>query len=139
MKSNLQANSLVKSGTNYFLSELIEFDKKDFKKLKAGSWLQIKSNSLDIEIIKSSVSFWGRLYSKNSYFLIEKSDSLPKSKKAKKEHFKLKAYLEKELINTQTAIAKEPISAKLIRGKKEFALINLYIDDCIFIEVKELL
>ena len=137
--NNLQANSLATKKESYFISEPIEFNKKDFKKLNKNSWLKIEQSSLNIVISEDSGFVKGRLFSKDSYIFIKKKSITKKEFRAKKGHFLIRCNLEKELINLTTAIAKEHISGVIIKDRLEFALINLYIKDTIYLEIKEIL
>jgi len=136
-KSNLQADSLISINSNYFLSEPIELSKKHIKELKVGSWLKIEQEYLDIFVIKNSLS--AKIFSKDSYLILEKKEKKAKKFKIKKEQFSIKYGFQKELVNRVMAISKLPIRAVLLKGKRDFANINLYINDAIYLEIKELL
>jgi len=138
MKNNLQANLLIESNLNYFKSEPISLSKKSIKALKNGSWIKIDQDSLNVVIDSKKTLFKGKLFSSKEYLLIEKNRKIKKLKNSK-ENFTIKYYFDKELFNTTTAVVKMPISAIMYKGKKEFAKVELFITDNIFIEIKELL
>ena len=139
MSNNLQANSLISNSNNYFLSEPIELSKKDYKDLKVGSWLKIEQNSFNILINNKDKYIYAKVFNKDGYLLIKKSKQKIKKAKKDSQYFSIKYTLDKELINTIMVLTKFPIKAVLLKGKKDYAYIELYIQDSIYIEIKELI
>jgi len=139
MKNNLQADLLISSKLNFFISEPFTLNKKSKNSLKVGSYLKLNSNSLSVALKSKSSFLMAKVFAKNSYLFIKKCKKNTNKFKIKKDNFAIKFNLEKELLTNQTAIAKMPINAIMLKGKKEFANINLYISNAIYIEIKEIL
>jgi len=141
MKSNLQASKLINSlkYLTYLESELIELDYKKLKKLKVGSWLEIKNDNLKTVLIKDKSIIESKLYSIDSYLALSISDNIKDYKfKIPKNHFRLKIDINKDINISDLIINKQPAKATLKIKKKDFANVNLYINNKIYIEIIEL-
>ncbi len=133
MKSNLQAN-----GLNYnlvdFKSELVELSKKDIFKIEENRWLKIEKEYLHIYKDKSAK----KLYANGEYLLI-KDTKYKKVKNRYKSNFYLKIDIDRALISNNTIISKMPKEALMVVKNIDYAKVNLYITDNIYIEIKEIL
>jgi len=144
MRNNLQAISIQKLNSinfnRYIQSEDIYLDKKKFKKIKNGSWLNIETVKIDANCFENGKNRCSIKLTPNGEYLYAKVTNIVKKySKCKKECFNLRVKIDYIPHNSQFIIDKFPMSAVMYRGTKEFAYVNLYFNGTFVLEVKELL
>ena len=139
--NNLQAKSLnfFLNKNNFFISEEIEIDNNDIKKIEKGSFLEIENIFIKFFHIKNrKIVASIKLKAKGNYFFIDY--------KAYKREKKFNDNIHNFTLRFNTpffregyfAISKMPFNAYLFFQNKEFATINLYFNNKFYIEIKEL-
>lgn len=147
MRNNLQADNLSKlysfKFSRFIESEVIELDKKAFKNIKEGSWLNIETTALKAEFIdKKEIIANVELIPNGEYLYAEfKSKKRVKKyiSKSTKKSFALRIKVDTIWKNRVLVLEKMPILAMMLRDNKEFAYVNLFFNGSFVLEVKELL
>ena len=144
MFNNLQAGSLVNVNESiiFLCSSLIKLNKKEFQNLKKNYWLQIQNSNLEVNIIKlNKIIYKAKLYGSNGYIFLDIKDSKKKkfTDKSNKELFVLKAKIDNTFNLNHMIISKNPLNAILYRNKKNYAKVDIYFKNYIYIKIKEIL
>jgi uncharacterized protein YueI len=130
MLNNLQAKLLQK----YIISQAIDFS--DIKKLTSDSWIKIE-NKLNFYIVKNNFKIAkGKLKNKNGFIYCDFKAINNKKLKFKKDKIYIK--LEKE-ITLQTPIIDFNDIKVILCNQKDIALAKMFIQDHIYLNIKEIL
>ncbi len=140
MQNNLQADFEQFSLDNSFIeSEAIDMHSKLLKKLKKGSWLELGSDILKVNIIVDKYLSKATLYSNDNYIFIKLDSKKKKYKKIETKDFYFKMNLNIRVLLNNMLLSKNPISATLMNKSKDFAKVKLYFQDKIYVEIEGIL
>ncbi len=140
MQNNLQADFEQFSLDNSFIeSEAIDMHSKLLKKLKKGSWLELGSDILKVNIIVDKYLSKATLYSNDNYIFIKLDSKKKKYKKIETKDFYFKMNLNIRVLLNNMLLNKNPISATLMNKSKDFAKVKLYFQDKIYVEIEGIL
>jgi len=146
MKNNLQASKLLKIyNTKCFIeSKKIELNKKAFKSITTGSWLEIESKTIEAKYITDNRIDANLILKVDGNYLYANIESSKKNKPYKrsrdKSSFTIKIKADIKIVqNGNMALSSLPADVVIARGGKDFAYANLYFNGSFLLEIKEVL
>ncbi len=137
--NNLQAMGLSQINPTKRVFINLEFEYKNLIELKESSWLKIDDNYLDAILEDNNEYVECKLEANSNYLMIRLNKKIKKYKnKIKKDNIRLRIELEDREIFTNAIVSKLPIEAILETKSRDYAKVNIYFEEKVYIEIIEI-
>ena len=137
--NNLQAMGLSQINPTKRVFINLDFEYKNLIELKESSWLKIDDNYLDAILEDNNEYFECKLEANSNYLMIRLNKKIKKYKnKIKKDNIRLRIELEDREIFTNAIVSKLPIEAILETKSRDYAKVNIYFEEKVYIEIIEI-